>query len=275
MDTQTRQIQKYRNGKLTEQEDILAVEEPLEIRLSVGEGPTHACDSIAITMRTPGHDFELAAGFLLSEGIVKLCSEIANIDYCKHAKPGAKGNIVRVQLQENAVEGDVKQYARRAYISSSCGICGRASLDRVAVACGKLPTPSWNLSFSSLQKMLVHMNAQQKVFAQTGGLHASGIFSKNAECLVLREDVGRHNALDKAIGKLMLEDRLPLHDCVLLVSGRSSFELVQKAIIAGIPVLAAVGAPSSLAVELADRFGLCLIGFLSQTRLNVYTGRLL
>lgn len=239
-----------------EAQDLLAVEEPLQI--SAG---TH---QIALTMRTPGNDAELAAGFLFTEGILHNPTEIDRID-CGH-------NTATVNLRAG-MEIRLDGTERNFYMSSSCGICGKASIDTLENAgCTTLPQGAWRISENLLRALPRKLREAQTVFERTGGIHASGLFTPDGELVLLREDVGRHNAVDKLIGRVFLDGKLPLRDYVLLVSGRTSFELLQKAVMGGIPVMAAVGAPSSLAVKTARRFGLTLVGFLRDDRFNVYSG---
>jgi FdhD protein len=250
--------------------DQLATEEPLEIRLATSSG---AADPLVVTMRTPGADFELTAGFLFAEGFVEEAGHIAGMRYC--VEDGAGGpqqyNVVQVSLAAGA-PGDVG--FRRSFPStSSCGVCGKASIDALAavgwarVTAGTPPDPHLLLSLPG------RLRNGQSVFERTGGLHAAAHFSGGGELLELREDVGRHNAMDKLVGAALLAGELPLAGGVVLLSGRISFELVQKAARAGVPVLAGVSAPSSLAVELAAEAGITLVGFLREGRFNVYTGR--
>lgn len=231
------------------------MEEPLQIRIG-----TH---NVAITMRTPGHDAELAAGFLFTEGIV------------------APGDIEKITCSRNnavvtlraGVEFDPAGSERNFYVSSSCGVCGKASIEAIeATGCSSLRTDTLRVSEAVIRTLPDKLRSAQKLFDETGGIHASGLFTSTGELLYVREDVGRHNALDKLIGRAYLDGRLPLSNYVLLVSGRTSFELVQKSVMAGIPMLAAVGAPSSLAIKTALRFGMTLIGFLREDRFNVYSG---
>ncbi|MDW8344313.1 MAG: formate dehydrogenase accessory sulfurtransferase FdhD [Verrucomicrobiae bacterium] len=244
-------------------EDVVATEEPLEIRVASG-GQTHPA---AVTMRTPGNDFELAAGFLLSESVIRSREEIRAIRYC--AEP-QNYNVVTVHL-EPGVLFDPAQLSRHVYTTSSCGICGKASLERVRAVCGMPVVQSDPLPATFFRSLPRLARAEQSVFARTGGLHATAIFDREGRLQLLREDVGRHNAMDKAIGRLLLDGRLPGSELVAWVSGRASFELVQKAVMAGIPVLASVGAPSSLAVDLAREMGLQLVGFVREDRCNIYT----
>jgi len=266
-------VQKVTAGRgATPASDVLAAEEPLEIR--VGYGPTAAREhrTLAITMRTPGHDFELAAGFLFTEGIIRGREELNGIIYCPDVeKEDERENVVRAELA-TSVPVDLPRLERHFYTSSSCGVCGKTSIDAVhAATCPVLPTNGPHVAADVIHQLPERQRAAQEVFEQTGGLHAAALFSPEGELRLLREDVGRHNALDKVIGAALLNGQLPLHDTVLLVSGRASFELVQKAAVAGIPVLAAVGAPSSLAVQAADNFGMTLLGFVRQQRYNIYT----
>ena len=255
-------------------DDVVATEEPLEIRLSYAQPDgRRAQKSISITMRTPGSDEELAAGFLLTEGIIAGRAELDAIGPC--GPPAANGliNVVRVDLAPG-VEVDLARLERHFYTSSSCGVCGKASLEAVAVQ-GRyeLRGNALRISADNLGALPERLRGMQSVFDRTGGLHASGLFDAAGQVRASREDVGRHNALDKLIGQALLKDELPLSDCGVVVSGRASFELMQKAMMAGIPILAAVGAPSSLAVEFAEEFGMTLVGFLQANRFNAYSRR--
>ena len=253
-------------------DDVVATEEPLEIRLSYAHPDgRRAQQSISITMRTPGNDEELAAGFLFTEGIIAGPADIAAIGPC--GPPAANGliNVVRVDLAPG-VEVDLERLERHFYTSSSCGVCGKASLEAVSVQ-GRydLHDNPLQVGAEKLGALPDRLRALQSVFEQTGGLHASGLFDDAGQVRVSREDVGRHNALDKLIGQALLKDELPVSDCGVVVSGRASFELMQKAMMAGMPMVAAVGAPSSLAVEFAEEFGMTLAGFLAANRFNVYS----
>lgn len=264
------------SGASSASEDWLAVEEPLEIRLTWGDARRET-RSLSITMRTPGHDEELACGFLLSEGIIQCADDIESVSHM--GKPSGERslqNIVRVALKPH-VEVDFDKLERHFYTSSSCGVCGKASLNAVRHQ-GIAPLTRDGhsedrvlVSAHTIQRLPQTLRESQSVFNQTGGLHASALFSISGELQMLREDVGRHNALDKLIGAHLREHR-PMNKSVLLVSGRASFELVQKALVARIPVMAAIGAPSSLAVELAQRFNLTLLGFVRADRFNIYSG---
>lgn len=251
--------------------DLLAVEEPLEIRLGLNDNGKLSHQSISITMRTPGNDFELAAGFLFTEGIIKSPSEVSRIFHCGAVKTSVT-NTVRVDLQPQVLV-DMKRLERHFYTTSSCGVCGKSSIDALSTGAKKLS----EVNGFMLKSAVVHSLPEtaklaQRVFESTGGLHAAALFDSDGKLELLREDVGRHNAVDKLIGAKFLKDELPLADKVLFVSGRASFELVQKALMAQIPVMAAVGAPSSLAVETAREFGMTLLGFVRDNRFNIYAG---
>jgi FdhD protein len=242
--------------------DDLAVEEPLEIRI---EGAP-----VTITMRTPGDDFELAAGFLHAEGIVERRSDILRISYGRAADGSTTGNVVEVALRPERVV-DLSAFQRHFVAASSCGVCGRTSID--ALRARETPTP--NVMFRITPDLLTHLpgvlRAAQRVFGRTGGLHAAGLFEADGRLVGVREDIGRHNAVDKVIGDALLRGSLPLSERLLLVSGRGGFEIVQKALVAGLPVLASVSAPSSLAVQMARDGGLTLVGFLRDRRFVVYS----
>jgi FdhD protein len=244
------------SGNTVRDQDFVAVEEPLQIRLNGAD--------LAITMRTPGNDEELAAGFLFSEGILSGREAIAGIE--------TGDNSVALTLTAEA-SPDLSAQTRHFYLTSSCGVCGKASVDAlVAAGCPVLPRDAAKLRSSVLHGLPDALRATQAVFDRTGGLHAAGLFDFEGTLKLVREDVGRHNAVDKLIGRHVLDGKVPLRDSILMVSGRVSFELVQKALMAGIPVLAAVGAPSSLAVETALRFGMTLAGFVRDGRFNIYAG---
>lgn len=251
--------------------DRLAVEEPLAIRLGYNTPSGRTVQNVAITMRTPGHDVELAVGFLFNEGIVSSVDTIASLLHHDPENPHTEQpNTVTVMLKPS-VSVDRTRLERHFYTTSSCGVCGKASLEALALTrCPQLPTDAPLVHADVLNALPETLRKTQAVFEQTGGLHAAALFDTAGTLIRAREDVGRHNALDKLIGSLVLERRLPLHDNILLVSGRTSFELTQKALMAEIPILAAVGAPSSLAVDLAQAHGMTLIGFLRSTRMNIY-----
>jgi FdhD protein len=251
-------IHRVEAGAAASAQDLVAVEEPLQIRLDARD--------IAITMRTPGHDRELAAGFLYTEGLLQQASQISGIT------ADEKGGV-NVQVADG-LQIDLERLARNFYVTSSCGVCGKASIDALrAAGCPILPRGRPVIDARILPPLPRKLREAQAVFEHTGGLHAAGLFDASGTLLGLREDVGRHNAVDKLIGAAFLEDRLPLNEHILMLSGRISFELVQKALMAGIPIVAAVGAPSSLAVETALRFGMTLVGFLRGERFNVYAGQ--
>ena len=254
-------------------DDIIVVEEPLEIRLGFGPMDMREETNVSITMRTPGNDFELATGFLFTEGIIKSGEDILSIKYCTdHQKKEQQYNIVRIELMPN-VEFEATAFNRNFYMTSACGICGKASIDAIAVHCVKSEI---NDEFK-IDKQLVFslsdkLKQKQTIFNNTGGIHAAALFSISGDLWLTMEDVGRHNALDKLIGSLVALNKLQLaQNAVLFLSGRASFELLQKATMAGIKIVCAVGAPSSLAVETAEEFGITLIGFLRDGRFNIYT----
>lgn len=241
-------------------DDLLAVEEPCEIRLD-GE-------PLAVTMRTPGHDAELAAGFLVAEGIV-VADDLGVISHCAEVDALHPENVVEVRLVPG--RSPRRNVRRNFYASSSCGVCGKASIDDIHVDAPPVGAGP-RVAAAALSAMMQRLAERQDVFDATGGLHAAGIFDVEGNPLVVREDVGRHNAVDKAIGFAALAGRLPLDDALLLVSGRTSFEIVQKALVARIPIVAGVSAASSLAADLAAHSGMTLVGFLRRDKMNVYTG---
>ncbi|MFI9385807.1 formate dehydrogenase accessory sulfurtransferase FdhD [Kutzneria sp. NPDC052558] len=264
--TARRRVVRIVDGRVTARPDTLAAEEPLEIR--VGGQP------LSVTMRTPGHDFDLAAGFLVSEGVVGRAGEVSAIRYCAGATVdgGNTYNVLDVSLAQGVAPPD-PSVERNFYTTSSCGLCGKASLEAVrSTSRWTVDEDDLRVGIDAITTMPDTLRTAQSVFDRTGGLHAAGLFTRDGRLLCLREDVGRHNAVDKVIGWALRDDRLPLAGTVLMVSGRASFELAQKAVMAGIPVLAAVSAPSSLAVELAAETGLTLIGFLRGASMNVYAG---
>ena len=265
--TERRRVLRIRDGAAGHRADTLVAEEPMEIRLNGRP--------LAITMRTPGDDFALATGFLVSEGVLAAAEDVANVVYCAGAtdEGGNTYNVVDVTLARGVPVPDIT-LERNVYTSSSCGLCGKASLDAVRTAT-RMPPGDPRLPLLTpelLAELPDRLRAAQAVFDRTGGLHAAALFSGEGELLDVREDVGRHNAVDKLVGRALRDGLLPLHDRILMVSGRASFELVQKAVMAGIPVLAAVSAPSSLAVDLAAESGLTLVGFLRGSSMNVYAG---
>ena len=257
------QVTEWNGGIATRKDDFLAAEEPLEIR--IGENP------LSVTMRTPGHDVELAAGFLFTEGLVQRREQIVALESVTGDNDGKRGNVVRAELSSEALP-DFEKLRRHFFAASSCGICGKASIDAVRSRLLRIPNPDFRVAPNLLVSLPEALRSAQDVFERTGGLHAAALFDSGGKLLIVREDIGRHNAVDKIIGWALLNDRIPLTDCVLLVSGRGGFEIIQKAIVAGIPVVASVSAPSSLAVQLARELRLTLIGFLRGNRFVVYAG---
>ena len=249
-------------------EDNLAIEEPLEIRLSFIENGKAVKKPISVTMSTPGNEMELAIGFLYTEGIIQTFDQVSNVEVSLKNDD----QVVTVSVKEN-VNLNLTKLDRNFYTTSSCGVCGKSSIDAIKIVIpdfglenldSKIPL---SLIYSLPEKLKVHQN----VFNQTGGLHASAIFNFNGDLIILREDVGRHNALDKLIGSCLMNDKIPLNDSILLLSGRASFELIQKASMAGVKIIVAIGAPSSLAVELAKECNITLIGFLKSNKFNIYS----
>lgn len=254
--------------------DSVAVEEPLEIRLGYSTPEGRATRSLSVTMRTPGADEALAAGFLVSESIVRRASDIASIEVCGPPAPDSGNhNVVRVELGGD-VAVDLGRLQRHFYTTSSCGVCGKTSLDALrAIGAEAQNDNATTFARKVLTTIPDKLRAAQSTFDATGGLHAAAAFTTRGELVVTKEDVGRHNAVDKVVGTLLLEGRLPASEFGLMVSGRASFELMQKALVAGMPLLAAVSAPSSLAVQLADEFGMTLVGFLRGDTFNIYAGK--
>lgn len=252
------------DGVRSERPDALATEEPMEIRV---QGPGRRAEPVAVTMRTPGADYELAVGFLFTEGLIAP-GQVTRVAYCDDLDgEEQRYNVVTVTL-DRAFDHD--RLRRNFYSTSSCGICGKAALDDVEVQCAPVADGPV-VPADVLAALPDRLRSSQRVFDRTGGVHAAGLFTPDGELLTLREDVGRHNAVDKVIGEHVLVGRLPLGDHVLQVSGRASFEIVQKAAMAGIPIVSAVSAPSSLAVEAGERFGMTIVGFVRDGRCNVYT----
>jgi FdhD protein len=250
-----------------ERNDTLATEEPLEIRVQ-HRGDEHI---IAVTMRTPGNDFELAVGFLFGEGLIGAREHVSTVSYCKSGPPEQLYNIVTVELTAGA-PFDPARAQRNFYTTSSCGVCGKASLEALSTAGCTHVQDGPVIDAGVIVGMPKKLRARQRVFDRTGGLHAAGIFDAHGEMLFLREDVGRHNAVDKVVGKLVLDGQTPARDRILQVSGRASFEIMQKALAAGIPIVSSVSAPSSLAVSLAKEFNMTMIGFVRGDSFNVYAG---
>lgn len=266
-------INEVRGSSRRSRHDRVAVEEPLEIRLGYETPRGRTESSISITMRTPGHDAELATGFLLTESIILHSADIAFVKPCGPPAPDSgNNNVVRVEL-ESGVDVDLGRLQRHFYTTSSCGVCGKTSLDALRVSGAN--SQAFNATHfhkDILTALPDKLRATQKTFEETGGLHAAAAFNTSGDVVVSHEDIGRHNAVDKVVGTLLSEGLLPAQDLGLIVSGRASFELMQKALIAGMPLLAAVGAPSSLAVELARDFNMTLVGFLRGDTFNIYAG---
>ena len=260
------QVTEWQDGHVRRAQDYLVAEEPLEIRL--GRTP------LSVTMRTPGHDLELTAGFLFTEGLIKKREQILSLEYTKSKSKArqASGNVVRVRLKGVSLKPE--QLRRNFLTSSSCGVCGKASIDAVMARGIRRPNPNFSLDPEVLCTFSDTLKAAQSIFDRTGGLHAAGLFDAQGRLIVLREDVGRHNAVDKVVGWALLSGQvcLPLFDYALMVSGRGGFEIIQKALLAGVPLLASVSAPSSLAVRLAREAGMTLVGFLRGRRFLVYSG---
>jgi FdhD protein len=273
------------NGKMRSHSDRLATEEPLEIRLVSPQ------KTVAVTMRTPGADFELAAGFLYSEGVVKSREDIDRISYCvdSDVDDEQRYNIINVALRVG-LSVNLQPLERHFFTTSACGVCGKASLEALRATVGGSAEPNRSISQTLLQRSPViqqepkvpveviyslpeQLRKAQRIFSSTGGLHAAALFDYRGQLLKVREDVGRHNALDKLVGAAVLSDELPLCDRIVMVSGRSSFEILQKCLVAGVPIVCAVSAPSSLAVAVAREFGMTLVGFLRGERFNVYAGK--
>ncbi len=266
------EVQRLNGAEMESTPDLLVVEEPLEIRLGFGPSYARKQKSISITMRTPGHDLELAAGFLYTEGIVEHVSQIRKIGHCLNVKAEEeRENVVKVEL-EPEVEVDPGKLQRHFYTTSSCGVCGKSSMDALeSIGCEIYPDDDFQIPSGLLLSFPDLIRSKQTVFQYTGGIHATGLFDREGNLLELQEDVGRHNAMDKVIGSNFLRGTVPLSEMIALCSGRLGFELVQKALRAGIPVLCAVGAPSSLAVKLAREYGMTLVGFLRGKRFNIYS----
>jgi FdhD protein len=252
--------------------DTLAIEEPLEIRLSYGPTMARTTKNISVTMRTPGADAELATGFLFTEGVIRSKSDLASVSHCFIACMENKENVIQVELSESAIP-NLPDSDRNFYTTSSCGVCGKGSIAAIRTVSSFNSNEENKLQIdqSLLTELPGILRQNQLIFEETGGLHGCALFSAEGDLLLVREDVGRHNALDKLIGAALEQELLPLNNHILLLSGRASFELIQKAAMAGIQFVAAVGAPSSLAVELAIEFNITLIGFLRQQRFNIYT----
>ena len=264
-------VGRMRGGWFTTRGDSVAVEEPMEVRLEVpGDGGTRE-HPVSVTMRTPGDDFELAAGFLLTEGVVTDPRALADVRYCRDVDP-QEYNVVTASLRDPGAF-DAASLTRNFYVTSSCGVCGKASLESVEVmGCQAVPDGTLVIHESEVRALPGRLRSAQQVFDRTGGIHAAGLFDAAGAITLVREDVGRHNAVDKVVGALVLSGGLPGSESGLVVSGRSSFEILQKAAMAGFPMVVAVGAPSSLAVSFARRFNMTLVGFAKRDGYNVYSG---
>jgi FdhD protein len=257
------QVSEWDDGKVHRKQDYLAAEEPLEIRLGN--------DPLSVTMRTPGNDLELAAGFVFTEGLVQRRQDILKLTSNAESNEPNAGNVVLVELAADAAP-DLEKMRRNFFAASSCGICGKASIESVRSRTLRSPNSKFKVSRDLLLALPDSLRPSQAVFERTGGLHAAALVDSNGKLLAVREDIGRHNAVDKIVGWALLESRVPLNDAILFVSGRSGFEIVQKAIVAGLPVVASVSAPSTLAVQLARELHLTLVGFLRGRRFVVYAG---
>ncbi len=269
--TQSVSIGRFKAGKLQQASDRLVTEEPLEIQIRFGKLNARQRKSIAITMRTPGDDEVLALGFLFTEGIIRHPEEILDVRSAGQLS-AQESNYVIVDLHPN-IQPDLERLNRHFYTTSSCGVCGKTSIESLQTVIHYDRSPT--LPHISAEKLIQFpdiLRQAQEVFGHTGGIHAAGLFDFEGNLLIIKEDVGRHNALDKVIGTAFRQKLLPLHQHIILVSGRTSFELVQKTLMAGVPILAAVGSPSSLAVKLADEYDMILIGFLRDSRFNIYSG---
>ncbi|MHB8542092.1 MAG: formate dehydrogenase accessory sulfurtransferase FdhD [Candidatus Acidiferrales bacterium] len=261
-DIDVTQVHEWSEGRVRSFQDYLVGEEPLQIR--VGK---HA---LTVTMRTPGHDIELATGFLFTEGLIQRREQILSIDHATDCKATERGNIIQIELASD-VALDLENTQRNFFSSSSCGICGKASIESVRARGVRPPNPNFRLDPEILCRIPDALRSGQQIFGRTGGLHAAGLFDAGGMLLAEREDIGRHNAVDKIIGWALRENRLPLSDSILMVSGRGGFEIIQKAAVAGVPVIASVSACSSLAVQFAREVGITLVGFLRDRRFVVYS----
>lgn len=268
-------IRRIQGGRDGETDDHVAIEEPLEIRVGFEAASGRDEKAISVTMRTPANDGELAVGFLFTEGILASPSDVVEVWHRSPPVPGDVNlrNVIRIDLRAGA-DIDFGKLERHFYTTSSCGVCGKTSLDALhaqSLYTAAITESQFRIGAETIIDLPARLEEQQKIFGQTGGLHATGLFDASGNVELVREDVGRHNAMDKLIGRLFLDDALPASDYGILVSGRASFELVQKVAMAGVPMIAAVGAPSSLAVDVARDFGITLIGFLRNGRFNLYT----
>jgi FdhD protein len=258
------------HGEIEVAQDSVAVEEPLEIQLVHGVAESRKVKSVSITMRTPGHDNELAAGFLMTEGVLRDVTDIGSIGAPQSVSGGVRSQAIRVELLPG-IEVSLSTLERNFYTTSSCGVCGKASLLALRTLCPLPRSDHFTIRADVLSSLPQQLRAAQSVFQETGGLHAAALFTADGQLHSVREDVGRHNAVDKLLGEAFLQDAVPLRDYLLLLSGRASFELLQKAVMGGIPTVAAIGAPSSLAIDVAREFSITLIGFLRSGSFNVYS----
>lgn len=264
-------VKKVNGNRSSSSFDVLSIEEPLEIRIVYGANSERLEKNISVTMRTPGDDLELAVGFLFTEGIISSYNDIKNASHLNMACSSFKQNIVQIELHENFVP-HLQQSDRNFYTTSSCGVCGKGSIASIKTVSSfkNIYRPQLTLSLNVLYRLSEKLRVAQSNFVATGGIHASGLFTMEGDLIILKEDVGRHNALDKLIGSALADHSLPLNQHILLLSGRASFELIQKAAMVGISIIASIGAPSSLAVELASEFEITLLGFLKENRFNIY-----
>lgn len=265
-----KKIKKVSGNAITDMDDLVAVEEPMELKLNYLNNGIPTEKSVSITMRTPGYDFELAAGFLFTEGILSAPDDLDYINYCQQTTQDSKENVVKAVLKKDVLV-NLSSAERNFYISGSCGVCGKTSIEAIEQnACFKIDF-DLRIKQQLIFGMVLQMQAEQVNFKYTGGIHACALFDETGKMILLREDIGRHNALDKLIGHFVLKNKLPLDKHLLLLSGRISFELVQKAAMAGISIVVAVGTPSSMAISTAEKFGITLIGFLKEKSMNIYT----
>jgi len=267
-------VRRYTAETATEQPDLLVSEEPLELQLYYG--PTHdrQKEQLTVTMRTPGHDFELVTGFLYGEGLIHQASDITTIRYCTEPQsPEEEENVVLVHLRPD-LEVNIGAASRKFMTSAACGVCGKSAIEVLQKhGCSTLPDSPWHVPPTTLYGLGDTLRQQQTLFKHTGGIHAAALFTPSGQLVRVREDVGRHNAVDKLVGSLLAQGQLPLNNHLMLVSGRAGYELVQKAVRAGIPFMAAVGAPTSLAAQLAAQYNCTLVGFLKPNSLNVYSAQ--
>jgi len=266
----TKKIKKVYSDRFAELDDLIAVEEPMELKLNYFDFDVPKEKTVSVTMRTPGFDFELAAGFLFTEGILQKTSDLDYVSYCEKALVESSENVVKVVLKKQAI-ANLNSAERNFYISGSCGVCGKSSIEAIQQNSCFTIDFDFKILQAKIHLLLAQMQSEQVNFKYTGGIHACALFDEQGKIILIREDIGRHNALDKLIGNFVLKNELPLRKHVLLLSGRISFELVQKASMAGIAIIVAVGAPSSLAIETAEKTGITLIGFLKEKSMNIYT----